>query len=347
MNFAQGIFMFNVDAGALNNLKNDKKGDGTTITRTKKIVTYDANGHRKTYVLVSAQSYNHFNQATHMDKFKARYSIKIKEGKKVNYEVDPVKYVNQDLRGYMETDQGLSRIAPFKFSHLISVNGVEILESFNTASTEGDNMIYQYEVYKTHFKGKFNIDLDAVGRFEARNKSGYQNINDDLIEKYEKEEEYKGIIHKIDKENKVVVLTAEERAKRVSEYLKSLNYIQGGAKLTNNFENIAPQFIILVIVESGNNILANVIHEAGEYGRGFKVNFEALKKMLLAYKDDLKSKVYIGRNEGYLDSLQTEIDRFIKEMSAEGIEVVNDIVKNVIDQFAEEIDAFYRNADSN
>ncbi len=100
---------------------------------------------------------------------------------------------------------------------------------------------------------------------------------------------------------------------RVSALFEGLAHLEGGAKQTLHYTDVAPAFVILAVTKGGNHIFGHVI---GATGRGLpELKIDALKEALTIFKDDILSDVYIGWVKGYLDD---ERAKFEAELSEEG-----------------------------
>ena len=98
--------------------------------------------------------------------------------------VDPVKYDDDDVFGYMraesegkgkdKVDLTVTRLSPLKCSPLISISPQIPTDDWGVmARQEGDPVPYVHQFYSCVLQGIFSLNLDAVGTFSAINRTGY------------------------------------------------------------------------------------------------------------------------------------------------------------------------------
>ena len=86
---------------------------------------------------------------------------------------------------------------------------------------------------------------------------------------------------------------------RISVLFEGLAHLEGGAKQTLHYTDVAPALVILAVTKGGNHIFGHVV---GATGRGLpELKIDALKEALTIFEDDILSNVYVGWVEGYLD----------------------------------------------
>jgi len=230
----------------------------------------------------------------------------------------------------------LTRVSPFKCSPLISVTPVNIVNDFGVmARHEGDPVPYEHEFYSTVLKGIFSLDLDSVGRFSIINKTGYMNIT----EAYKKEWESHNCI--VEEDGKAVTLPSEVRAKRASELIGVLPYIFGGAKQTSHLTDVSPKFMVLSILNCGNNIFMNIaVDDKGEAA----INVKALKEVILDYQENFISDILIGKREGFMDEYNEDLKQMVDELNntLSNIKVHLLTVNEAVSNFQQAVSGFYK-----
>lgn len=317
-----GLVLIDAPHSALNNAGIDVSDRTENITRTKII-----RKGRKVYPYVSGQAFRYWWRMTLEQKFNWKLSPIEREKKIAFTEANPIDYPDDDLFGYMRAPKGkgveiLTRLSVLKTSPLISAYSQRPTADFAVmARHEGDPVPYEYEFYSTVFKGIFSIDLDRAGVFNTQNRTGYKNLSNEILERAKKD------LIEVNGDFKV---SKDVRVKRVQDIIEALYLLTGGAKQTGNLTDISPKFIILTILNSGNHIFMNVIEEQED---DFVVNFDALKNVLLEYKDILLSEVFIGHRAGFLDKVEKEASEFVNEMDKESIKInyYRDIKKTLIE----------------
>lgn len=334
----QGFILIDAEAAALNNAGKDE-----TVTMDNSVAVKKIRTKKGTFPYVSGQAWRNWWRMTLQGKMNWKLSPVIREEKIAYTESDPVSYPDDDMFGYMRAvkKETLTRISPLKCSFLISVTPEKIVNDFGVmARHEGDPVPYEHQIYSSVLKGIFSIDIEQAGTFYNVNKTGYKNLNDDIVKKcLEAGGQEKNDINFLDKQGnyfKKYVLPKNIRLQRIKDSLKVLGYISGGAKQTSHLTDVTPKLIVLTVLESGNHIFSHLAKD----NNGIAVfNIESLKQVIKDYKNDIKGKIYIGRAQGFMDEIELEINK-LKDEKIENIEIIYDSPKKIIDTFADSIDTF-------
>jgi len=325
MSFVTGLFLIDAPASALNNagsMKDEVYGNKVAV----KVIRAEG----KTYPYVSAQAFRYWLRTTLEKKNPDWKSAPIYREKKVAYtDANPIQWWDDDLFGYMrapskkteavesrEADASqakmtpvsdtVTRISPFRTSTLVSIAPTYIVEDWESMSRFDDNPIpYSAQFYRTTLKGLFSLDLHAAGTFSYRNRTGFRNLDDVRVELAEE----KGLEHI--PEEKSYRLPYEERVQRIAALFDGMARLEGGAKQTLHYTDVAPDLVILAVTKGGNHIFGHVI---GANRKGLPVlNIEALKEALTVFSDDLLSDVYFGWTQGYLDEERNKLEEALTE----------------------------------
>ncbi|AIS53553.1 CRISPR-associated autoregulator, DevR family [Thermoanaerobacter kivui] len=336
MNNVNGFILVDAPASALNNAGPDVGAKTENTIAVKKI-----RRGRGEYVYVSGQAFRYWVRSSLKNIFGWELSPIERDSKIAFTAANPFKYPDDDMFGYMKaigkkSGSTLTRVSPFKCSPLISVTPVNIVNDFGVmARHEGDPVPYEHEFYSTVLKGIFSLDLDSVGRFSSVNKTGYMNITEAYKEEWE--------AHNctVEEDGKVVTLPAEVRAKRASELIGVLPYIFGGAKQTFHLTDVSPKFIVLAILNCGNNIFMNIaVDDRGEAA----INVKALKEVILDYQENIISDVYIGKREGFMDEYNEDLRQMTDELNRtlSNIKVHLLTVNEAVSEFQQVVSGFYK-----
>lgn len=313
MSFVTGLMLIDAPASALNNLGNIPGARTDNIVGVKLIRARDG-----AYPYVSAQAFRYWLRTTLENAGLGWKAAPIYREMKIAYtDANPILWWDDDLFGYMrapskktdavearEADESradetpttdtVTRVSPFRVSTLVSIAPVSITEDFGTMSRhEGDPVPHEHQFYRTTLKGLFSLDLQACGVFSYRQKTGYRNLDDVRTELAEERE-----LEHLKKE-KSYRLPLDERVRRVSALFEGLAHLEGGAKQSLHYTDVAPALVILAVTKGGNHIFGHVI---GASGRGLpELKIDALKEALTVFEDDILSDVYVGWVKGYLD----------------------------------------------
>lgn len=318
-----GLMLVDAPHSALNNAGTDAGDRTDNIVRVKSI----RKGATR-YPYVSGQALRYWLRETLEEKFDWEMSPISRESKIAFTDANPIDYPDDDAFGYMRAlkkkDGGtVTRISPFKNSPLISVVGQNPTNDFGVmARHEGDPVPYEHEFYSTILKGIFSIDLNSLGVFNESEKTGYRNMYPKLIEIAEE----KGLAHEDDN----WVLDKDIRIKRAQDIIKALPYLSGGAKNTSHLTDVTPKILVLAAIDGGNHIFMNIVRE--ESGNTI-FDIDALDEVINEYSDIIKTKIFIGLRAGFLKDTQEKI----KEYAKDNDRIIVGTIKEVTDQFSEEI----------
>ena len=171
---------------------------------------------------------------------------------------------------------------------------------------EGDPVPHEHQFYRTTLKGLLSLDLHACGTFSYRRKTGFRNLDDVRVEMTK---EVEGVEHL--EEEKSYRLPLEDRVSRISALFEGLAHLEGGAKQTLHYTDVAPALILLAVTKGGNHIFGHVV---GASGRGLPVlKIDALKEALTVFKDEVLSDVYVGWMQGYLDEERAKFEAALRD----------------------------------
>ena len=121
----------------------------------------------------------------------------------------------------------------------------------------------------------------------------------------------------------------------------ALKYLFGGAKLTEYLTDVTPKFIILGMFEGGiNPFISGIVYEdKGE----IRIDTEAIIERIKMYKDILKpNKIFIGKDAGFMKEWNVQLNTIKETLSKEGITVEITTIGEAIDNFAKEIEKYYK-----
>lgn len=336
-----GFMLIDAPWSALNNAGKDA-GERTDNAVKVKVIRKG----RDVYPYVSGQAVRYWWRETLAKKFGWNLSP-IERVKKIAYTTaDPIEYNDDDMFGYMKAakeeieengkrkniDITVTRISPLKNSPLLSVYPQSPTNDFGVMArqSEGDPVPYEHQFYSTIFKGIFSIDIEMAGKFYEIGKAGYKNMSPNLIKKAKVNNfEYNDV-------EKFWKIPVDERRKRIKDTILVLPYLSGGAKLTEHLTDVSPKFLILAAIEGGNHIFMNVCDENG-------INFKALSQVIEDYKDIILSDIYIGKREGFLDEMNSDLSNFAnKEWNYNGkkIQVKLNSINNIVVEFTNILDNF-------
>jgi CRISPR-associated protein Cst2 len=319
MSFVTGLMLIDAPASALNNLGNIPGARTDNTVGVKVIRTKEG-----AYPYVSAQAFRYWLRTTLESASLGWQAAPIYREEKVAYtDANPILWWDDDLFGYMrapskkasarekrEADESrtdetpttdtVTRVSPFRVSTLVSIAPVNITEDFGTMSRhEGNPVPHEHQFYRTTLKGLFSLNLHACGTFSYRDKTGFRNLDDVRIA-LAKERKLEPL-----ETDKSYRLPYPDRLQRISALFEGMARLEGGAKQSLHYTDVAPALVIMAVTKGGNHIFGHVV---GATGRGLpELKVDALREALTVFGDNLLSDVYLGWVEGYLDDERAKV----------------------------------------
>jgi CRISPR-associated protein Cst2 len=360
----QGFILIDVDAAALNNAGTVSKAGVENSVETKKIVK---NG--QTYVYVSGQAWRYWWRDTLQKNFDWNLSpvTKLEKQNVVYTEANPIAFDDDDVFGYMraskakvyeedgvtvkknkgkdvEKDATVTRISPLKNSALISVGSVRVAKNFSSMARQNDvPVLYGKEEYSAVMKGMFSLDINQVGTFSSYNKTGFKNLNEQL-KKIAKEKagsiivEDKYVKTKSGAPEELIRLSSDTRKKRITETIKALKSISGGAMQTSNLADVTPKFIVLATTKSGNHPFSHIISNDPVNHELPILKIDDLKEVLKEFSSDFIGNIFIGKRGGFWNECDAELKFLNKHQVSDGSQVIYSTVNEAIDSYCQQLE---------
>jgi CRISPR-associated protein Cst2 len=331
VSFVTGLLLIDAPASALNNLGSVPGARTDNTVGVKLIRAKDGS-----YPYVSAQAFRYWLRATLESQDLGWKAAPVYREEKVAYtDANPILWWDDDLLGYMRapskrgsaqekrdadqsrlnetpTKETVTRVSPFRVSTLVSIAPVTPTEDFGVmARHEGDPVPHEHQFYRTTLKGLFSLDLHACGTFSYRDKTGFLNLDEPrknlALEKHLEHCETK----------KSYRLPLSERIQRVSALFEGLARLEGGAKQTLHYTDVAPAMTIMAVTKGGNHIFGHVV---GANGRGQpELKLDALEEALDVFGDDILSDIYVGWVRGYLDDERAKLEALAASRDQTGL----------------------------
>ncbi|MDZ4718663.1 MAG: type I-B CRISPR-associated protein Cas7/Cst2/DevR [Roseiflexaceae bacterium] len=326
MAFVTGLTLIDAPASALNNLGSipGEREDNTVGVKVIK-------AKEGSYPYVSAQAYRYWLRTTLESRIPGWRSAPMYREEKVAYtDANPILYWDDDLFGYMrapskketakaaraadasragetETNDTITRVAPFRVSTLVSVAPVTPTSDFGTMSRhEGNPVPHEHQFYRATLKGLFSLDLNACGTFSYRNKTGFRNLDDVRTRLMQDVADHEHL-----ETEKAYRLPRSQRVERIKALFEGMAQIEGGAKQTLHYTDVTPALVILAVTKGGNHIFHHAVG-ANRQGQP-EIKLQALREALTIYADTLLSPVYVGWVQGYQDDERAKFEAFAKE----------------------------------
>ena len=337
MAFVTGTFLIDAPASALNNMGNIPEGREDNTVGVKQIYTKEG-----IYPYVSAQAFRYWLRMTLLRSDINWLSAPMyKEDASLAYTAaDPIEYFDDDLFGYMrapkaqnlskrradpeyakltplqvkkDKELSVTRASPFRVSTLVAIapQGTRQLHSdFGTMSRhEGNPVPYEHQFYRTALKGLFSLDLHACGTFSYADRTGFRHLDEVRRQKAEAMD-----LEPLEAE-KSYRLSLDQRLTRIQALFEGLAHLEGGAKQTLHYTDVAPTLVVMAVTKGGNHMFGHILGATRSGHPECKI--EALQEALMVFRDDLLSPVYVGWVRGYLDEERTKFEAFVSEYNAD------------------------------
>lgn len=314
MAFVTGLMLIDAPAAALNNLGNIP-GEREQNTVGVKVIKSGGS----IYPYVSAQAFRYWLRTTlERGDFGWRAAPVYREAKVAYTDANPLDYWDDDLFGYMRapstkaaakekraadtnrsnetpTTDTVTRVSPFRVGTLVSIAPVTLTTDFGVMTRqEGYPAPFEHQFYRATLQGLWSLDLNASGTFSYRQRSGFLNLDAERVNRAQAQ----GLEHLSDA--KSYRLSQEERVKRVKALFEGLARLEGGAKQSLHYTDVAPDLVLMAVTRGGNHIFGHVIGTNGREGQPM-IKHEALAEALRVFQDDILSDIYVGWTRGYLD----------------------------------------------
>ncbi len=337
----QGFILIDVDVAALNNAGVTSSSRTDNVVETKKI---RKNG--RTYVYVSGQAWRYWWRETLKSELGWKMSPVQRDAKIAYTAADPLIYPDDDIFGYMKAAKGskksFTRVSPLKNSAIVSVASVTPVNNMSTMTRgEGDPVPYGKEEYSAVMKGMFSLDLFWAGAFAAYDRPGFMHLSEELVEKAKElgaeEVEYPLEYTQGYKPITVYRLPKDQRIQRITDTIKALKYINGGAMQTSNKADVSPKFIILATTRHGNHPFSHIAKSTGEWDTVALLDVKALEEALEDNKDSFVGKVFIGKRAGFMDDLNEDLEALKNKFDFVEVTTVNKAIDGYVEQLKDQI----------
>lgn len=202
-------------------------------------------------------------------------------GQEVVPPVQPWKYIDEDLFGYMDTKQNRRRTSPVRVSSLIGLFrfqgdrdlGTRSFEKYGEAMEAGGNM-FETEIYNNLFKGNILIELDRVGLFPENE------IRDKKMPSPENCQEVELPEEKWGQNKKGLLLNKDERIKRLESLYEALKFLWGGGRTARMLVDLSPRFIAIMSLKVKHPVFLEAfrVEYDGDYYLDAELIINAIQK---------------------------------------------------------------------
>ena len=289
------VYLTHIEGANLN-----AAGTEGVISVLKKITDIDG----QEYIRISGQSVKYHIRQIWRERGLPVSEIKARgEGREEKVIVsagDPIKYIDDDLFGYMlagvRGEKDRKRTAVVRTNGMISLFPYRGDRDFGVRYDPNDPMgrhnIYEVEIASNILRGNIFVELDRLGKFDA-------------IE-LGKEDGHE--------------LPIEEKEKRLYALFDALFHYFGGAHLSNYFTKTYPEMMLIAILNRKFPIFGDKIRVENKKQEGkYKLKIDTIEEILSTF-DDCIEKIMIGGFESIIANWE-DLKRIAE--SNEKVEVVS------------------------
>lgn len=265
-----------------------------------------------------------FNELTENEQQKYK---KTKEGYKLSAELTKEQYEEltelekrmwkSKSKGYVPVEKSTTkRKACMSMNGLIGVGTSRIREEFGVCETTGDSMPYVLETYSDIMSGLANLNINQVGNFTMGDKSvSYKDydIADGIDEKH-------------------LVLSKEERFKRIETTLRGTQYLSIKTNQSNHLVDTMPKIVIMAEYNYGNNVFQGLITKNG-------INIEGLIETIEECDRFRMSNIWIGISSKIMNEKFQGLKKLLQEELKEYDFVKVGTVKSAFDGYLEYLES--------
>jgi CRISPR-associated protein Cst2 len=324
MSHVTGLLVIDAPASALNNAGADTEARTDNAVAVKFIRAPEGR-----YPYVSAQAVRYWLR-TQLALEKGWAASPVFRETKVAYtDAEPIRYVEDDLFGYMraasksrdekkaakraeiaetatpvdEETGEVTRVSPFRVGTLVSTAPVRITGDFGTmARAEGDPVPHEHQFYRAHLKAPLALDLTCAGTFFCSKRVGFKNLDANRIESARKAGATQVKVRGFDAWR----MPLDVRRRRAATLLRALGRLEGGAKQTLHLTDTAPSVLVLAACRCAAQPFQRLFNRGDLDQTVFRT--DVLAEALAVFKDDLLSDVYLGWAKGFLDGERRKLD---------------------------------------
>lgn len=204
-------------------------------------------------------------------------------GQEVTPPVEPDKYIDEDLFGYMDASGGKRRTSPTRVSALVGLFpywgdrdlGTRSFERFTGAPLEGGNM-FETELYHNLFCGTMLIEVDRVGNIP---------------------------VNELGKARSPIQLPVEERRTRLKALIQALSLLWGGGRTARMLTDLAPRFLAYARLTVKTPLFLEAVQASYQQG-SYTLQTEPIRHAVERLPRDWRAAVLFGYEPGFFANEQ-------------------------------------------
>lgn len=180
---------------------------------------------------------------------------------------DPIRFIDEDLFGYMDASGNKKRTSPVRVNYMIGAFpfqgdrdlGTRSFERSGKSENVGGNL-FETEIYHNLFVGNIMVEIDRLGRFKARE------------------------IRNKNNQNKDIVLPSDKRKERLKALFKALSILWGGGRTARMLSDLSPKFVVGMTMTVKHPVFLEAIKVTYKNGL-YYIDVETLKGAIDKFRD--------------------------------------------------------------
>lgn len=213
-------------------------------------------------------------------------------GQEVIPPVEPDKYIDEDLFGYMDASGARRRTSPTRVSALVGLFpywgdrdlGTRSFERFTGTPAQGGNM-FETELYHNLFRGTMLVELDRVGIIPSS---------------------------ELGRNTSQIQLPVAERRKRVQALVQALSLLWGGGRTARMLTDLSPRFLAYARLKVKTPLFLESLHATYQQG-GYLLQTEPIQHAVNRLPTEWRNKILFGYEPGFFANEQ-ELRNALREL---------------------------------
>jgi CRISPR-associated protein Cst2 len=210
-------------------------------------------------------------------------------------ESNPIKYIDDDLFGFMDAKGNTQRTSPIRVESLVALSNYKADMDFGTnymgVDKGGNPNIFETEIHSGLYRGSILIELDRIGKGNKREGFENNNGNESIIE-----------------------LSKEERIKRVHAFVDAFQNLWSSGRQSRFLADISPKFFAAALMKAKNPIFLESVN--------FPIEIEKLESVANDYDSFIENYIFSGQDTIFGDVSEniltlkegfTEIKKWVSE----------------------------------
>ncbi|MFN4033501.1 MAG: type I-B CRISPR-associated protein Cas7/Cst2/DevR [Fimbriimonadales bacterium] len=200
-------------------------------------------------------------------------------GQEVTPPVEPDKYIDEDLFGYMDASGGKRRTSPTRVSALVGLFpyggdrdlGTRAFERFTDAPPQAGGNMFETELYHNLFRATMLVEMDRVG-----------NISE----------------NELGKGKSPILLPVEQRRERLKALVQALSVLWGGGRTARMLTDLAPRFMVYARLTVKTPLFLEAVQAVYQQG-SYYLRTEPILHAVQRVPNEWRKVVLVGYEPGF------------------------------------------------